>query len=203
MAYSDFKTPEEPIAQFGLTLENRALFQDTEAINPSDFLLKQLEDLPVATDNSTEKVRNELIVSPILREVCRHFDNRIGYFSGRSLNVDPTVGLNGECDFILSGSPGSIVIQAPLLTVVEAKDADLKLGLGQCIAQMIAAQRFNHRQNLEPPIHGAITTGVQWRLLQLRNNFIAIDAKIYTIPFELPLLLGSLCQPFKEFYEHG
>lgn len=203
MAYSDFRTPEESITAFRLVLQNRALFQGIAPIDPSPFLLQQLEDLPIATDNSTEKIRNELIVSPILREVCRRFDNKIGYFSGRSLNVDPSIGLNGECDFILSGAPGSVVIQAPLLTIVEAKDADLKLGLGQCIAQMVAAQRFNQqqRQGFDGLVHGAVTTGVQWRFLQLHQEVITIDTGLYTVPFELPLLLGVLCQPFQEFFQ--
>lgn len=203
MAYSDFKTPEEAIDRLGLSLENRALFQGVAAVKPSAFLLQQLEDLLITTDNSTEKIRAELIVSPILREVCRRFENRIGYFLGRSLNVDPTVGLNGECDLILSGMPGSVVIQVPLLTVVEAKDADLKLGLGQCIAQMVAAQRFNAHKGIESAVYGGVITGVQWRLLCLQDSTIGIDTVLYTVPFELSQLLGALCQPFKLFYSKG
>ncbi len=36
-----------------------------------------------------------------------------------------------------------MLIEAPVIIILEAKKGDLKPGLGQCIAEMVAAQRFN------------------------------------------------------------
>lgn len=46
-------------------------------------------------------------------------------------------------------------IESPVIAIVEAKKDDLKSGLGQCIAEMVAAQRFNsNRQNAIDVIYG-------------------------------------------------
>jgi hypothetical protein len=55
----------------------------------------------------------------------------------------------------LSASTIQIEITAPVLTLVEAKNADTKLGLGQCAAQMVAAQRFNQERGIDFAIWGA------------------------------------------------
>jgi hypothetical protein len=39
-----------------------------------------------------------------------------------------------------------LVIEAPVITIVEAKNDNIQSGLGQCMAEMIAAQLFNERQ---------------------------------------------------------
>jgi hypothetical protein len=61
-------------------------------------------------------------------------------FSGEEFNVDADRGLNGVCDFLIRQSAEQLVLEAPVIVLVEAKQADLKLGLGQCMAEMIAAQ---------------------------------------------------------------
>ena len=45
-----------------------------------------------------------------------------------------------------------------MLTLVEAKNEHIKGGLAQCMAEMIAAQKFNLRENINLPIYGAVTT---------------------------------------------
>jgi hypothetical protein len=66
---------------------------------------------------------------------------------------------------------------------VEAKKADLKLGLAQCMAEMIAAQIFNHRKgNPTRSIYGAITSGTQWRFMQLIEQTVTIDLNDYSLP---------------------
>lgn len=86
-----------------------------------------------------------------------HFHDHLGYFSGRSLTVAPSVGLNDECNVLLPTHADQTVIQAPLLVVVEAKDADLTKALGQCAAQIVGAQRFNQRKGQPPVMHGSET----------------------------------------------
>ncbi len=82
-------------------------------------------------------------------EVRKILKQRISFFSGEEFNVDESVGLNGTCDFSLSRSRELIDIEAPVFILVEAKKGDLKSGLVQCAAEMVAAQRFNQKQPVD------------------------------------------------------
>jgi hypothetical protein len=195
MAYSDF-TLEQVIEQFELSLTSVAF--PLQAIVPSQALSELLQRyLSLATSISTEKARNELIVAPILLEVRTLLHDQIGYFSGRMLTVDASVGLNGECDFLLSADANQTLVQAPIVVVVEAKNADLSGGLGQCAAQMLGAWRFNARKGKSQQIYGAVTTGTNWRLLTLVDNQLQISLEEYLVPPQLPLILGFLSAPFQ------
>lgn len=131
---------------------------------------------------NTEKVRSELLIAPILVELRKQTGRTISFFSGVDFTVDESQGLNGVCDYIISRSPEQLFISAPVLIIFEAKNENIKGGLPQCIAAMIAAQRFNQREgNMIPVIHGAVTTGTTWRFLQLENNTIRIDDREYYI----------------------
>lgn len=76
--------------------------------------------------------------------------------------------------------------------LVEAKKADLKSGVGQCIAEMVAAQRFNE-SNSAPitAIYGCVTSGTQWRFLKLVNKTVTIDLNDYPLP-PVEQILGFL-----------
>ncbi|XGW00721.1 MAG: hypothetical protein ACAF41_33860 (plasmid) [Leptolyngbya sp. BL-A-14] len=203
MSYSDFKTPEEAISRFGLTETSvsMATVQPVVPLEGSERLKEQLQDgFQNALNVSTEKIRSELIVTPILREICRRFDYQIGYFSGVSFNVSPADGLNGECDFLLTGSNNPLIIEAPVLTLVEAKDASIRAGLGQCIAQMVAAMRFNARTGKEVTVQGAVTTGDRWKFLTLLpQSQLQIDLDEYQVPSQLSDILGRLAFPFAQW----
>jgi hypothetical protein len=123
-----------------------------------------------------------LIVAPVLVEVRRLLDHRVSLFSGVDFDVAPECGLNGSCDFILARSPSQWVLIAPVLTVVEAKYDNIKAGLGQCIAAMVAARLFNEREGHEiPTLFGAVTTGSVWQFLRLQGQALDIDRRDYHI----------------------
>ncbi|MEG4227396.1 hypothetical protein QUA35_20400 [Microcoleus sp. N9_B2] len=174
MAYSDFKL-KELVKQFDLTLnENQDLFGDAPEVEPSENLKSWLlENSGLAVDINTEKARSELIVAPILLEVRRQVNYQISLFSGSEFNVDPEKGLNGTCDFLVSLSPERLFISAPVIALVEAKKEDIKAGLGQCGAEMLAARLFNEQEgNNIPTIYGTVTSGTVWRFLKLEGNLI-------------------------------
>jgi len=197
MPYSQFKNLESVVSTFDLTVEDAAhLFSQTPPISPSDRLTEIInEGLELAIATSTEKARSELLISPILMEVRRSLKNQISLFSGNNFDVEPERGLNGFCDFILSASATQSVITAPVLTVVEAKENDLRAGLGQCIAEMIGAQIFNQKKGLVYAVYGTVTTGTTWRFLRLEQQTVQIDLTEYFIN-QLDLILGILALPF-------
>jgi hypothetical protein len=185
MPYSQFKTLASAKEAFGLvTREGVRFLPQLAPIAPSTTLASFLAySLPVATATGSEKARSELIISPVLLEVRQILQQRISFFSGEDFTVDESVGLNGTCDFLLSRSTELIDIEAPVFILIEAKKADLKVGLGQCVASMVAAQRFNQRKGQEiATIYGCVSSGTQWRFMQLQDTVLTIDLYDYPLP---------------------
>jgi hypothetical protein len=128
----------------------------------------------------------------VLVEVREILNRTVSIFSGTDFTVDDTVGLNGICDFLISRSSEQLLIEAPAVAIVEAKKDDLNSGTGQCIAEMIAAQRFNEMNGSEiKNIYGTVTTGSNWRFLQLVDTTVSVDLADYPIP-PIDRVLGIL-----------
>lgn len=105
--------------------------------------------------------------------------------------------MNGFCDFILCASEEQFDIIAPVVTVVEAKNENLKGGLGQCIATMMGAKLFNQNAQREvKTIYGVVTSGTNWRFLTLEEQTVCIDSVEYYIN-DVEKILGILSQPFQ------
>lgn len=194
MFYSDFKLTQL-IKGFGLSLnETSNRFADIPIVEPSPLLTDTLhKTLDLAIAINTEKACSEMIITPILLEIRRHFHYQISLFSGTDFTVDPDRGLSGICDFILSKAPEQLFIRAPVVAIVEAKNENLKSGLPQCIAAMIAAQIFNQQeQNDIASIYGVITIGTIWHFLKLTQTTLDIDLSEYYPKTDLPKILGIL-----------
>ena len=191
MMYGDFSLSQVK-KEFGLTERSVQLFPKAFAVEPSDWLKETLSySLKLALSSSSEKARSEFIIAPILIELERRNQEKLSIYSGENLDVDVEKGLKGECDFILSKGAMSLTMQTPIISLVEAKKSDIKRGLGQCIAQMLGAQRFNQIEGNEIPIiYGCVTTGEDWQFLSLENSGIVIDTQRYYIN-ELEKVLGA------------
>jgi hypothetical protein len=193
MPYSEF-TLKKVRQDFKLAIVEQPSFLPTiEAIAPSANLAEFLDRyLPLALALNTEKARSEMLICPILLEVKRILDEKVSLFSGNDFTVDPSVGLNGVCDFLISRSVEQLYIEAPVLVVVEAKREDLNGGLGQCVAEMIAAQRFNEEnQQSVPIIYGTVTTGDRWKFVKLEGQTVTIGLREYSVP-PVEQILGVL-----------
>lgn len=194
MSYSKFKTIAQAKIAFGLlVIEGDRFLPKTDPVQPSVTLQDYLhESLPLVATSGSEKARSEGIIYPVLMEVRRALNREVSLFSGEEFNVDESVGLNGVCDFLLTRSRQILEISAPAVVIVEAKKTDLKLGLGQCIAEMVAAQKFNEDQGEPiPVIYGVVSNGNQWQYLQLEGKTIQIDLAVYSLP-PVEAVLGDL-----------
>ena len=179
MAYNKF-TIDSVKKNFGIKiLGNVILFEPIKPIKPSDILEKYLERyLPLASAIGTEKARSEFIVAPILAEITELTNHSVSLFSGVEFNIDEGKGLNGRCDFIISGSSVQYNLECPILIVVAAKNDNINSGLGQCMAEMVAAQIFNQNGGLnQTSVYGSVTTGSVWRFIKLQYNQTYIDKK--------------------------
>lgn len=193
MTYSNF-TLESVRTAFELeTIESIDLFSEIEPVTLSSHFTEELrKKVPLAVAIGTEKARSELIVTGVLFELREHFDRRISLFSGIDFSVDAESGLVGVCDFLISLSPEQFFLEAPVIALVEAKNADVKLGLGQCVAEMFAAQRFNaEKGNSISSVYGTATSGTDWLFLKLEGQKLHIDMAVYTIA-QCDKILGIL-----------
>jgi hypothetical protein len=192
MAYNNFSL-QDVIDRFEINLIESIFCDSLPPVTPQpEFLTIFEQSLPLAQRARSEKAKSELLVSPILVEVRRLVGDRIQLFSGEEFNVDRDRGLNGFCDFLFSRSMISYVIQAPILMLVEAKKGELDVGLGQCIAEMFAAQIFNQTKgNVIPVIYGCVTSGKLWQFLKLEDKDVTIDINEYQV-MPVERILGIL-----------
>jgi hypothetical protein len=194
MAYSQFKSITQVKELFSLTtIEGLRFIPDLEPITPSETLYNYLEEsLLLGTSTGSEKARSELIISPVLVELRRLLNHQISIFSGEEFEVNAERGLNGVCDFLITRSSKLLEIEAPVIMLTEAKKADLKTGLGQCMAEMVAAQQFNQLKKAEiTTVYGCVTSGTQWRFLKLEGQVVTIDLTDYALP-PVEQILGFL-----------
>ena len=199
MAYSNF-TLETVREAFDLEeIDISGLFADSEPMAPSALLNAVLaRNIPLATAIGTEKAKSEMIVADVLVELREQLDLSISLFSGVDFNVDDESGLIGVCDFLISLSPVQFVLEAPVIVLVEAKKDNLEIGLGQCVAEMVAAQYFNaEKGNDIPRIYGATTSGADWRFLKLEGKKLYIDMSVYQIE-RCDKILGILASMVKQ-----
>jgi hypothetical protein len=184
MSYREF-TWAKAKHDFGLqTVEGERFLPEVPVVEPSFLLQETLKrGIPWAIAVGNEKARSEAIINPILLEVKQILDGQVSVFSGEEFNVEPDAGLNGTCDFLLSQSPEQMAIEAPVLVVVEAKKENLKRGMGQCLAEMVAVQRFNQAsQQMIPRIYGSVSTGTTWRFLKLEESTVTVELTDYPVP---------------------
>jgi hypothetical protein len=194
MAFRDFGFPEVQQA-LGLTLAEADLFSNVPALElPAAFSERMRSDVALALAINTEKARSEFIIAPVLSELRRLLGGRFGLFSGIQFDVDASRGLNGYCDFLLTRSPLQSVLTAPVVAIAEAKNDNLRTGMGQCIAEMVAAWEFNARSaSTVAVVHGVVTTGSAWKFLRLTGTHVTLDVEEYFIA-ELGRIMGILAQ---------
>lgn len=191
MAYNKFsyKTVEEKL---GISLRyDDVFFRKATPLAPDPLLLKLLTpslNFPL----NTEQARREWIIVNVFREWIQLSGNAITIYAAEVFDVEPTLGLTGEADYIITLGRGSINVNDPIIAVAEAKHEKLLTGIGQCIAEMYASRLFNERKG--KPTHrtfGVVTTGLLWGFLVMEENQVKMDTREYTLD-ALDEILGIL-----------
>ena len=190
--FRDFTFPDA-VTRLGLKAAHADLFAATPPAAVPSHVAEQVADgAGLATAIGTEKARSEFVIAPVLQELRRQHRGEFALFSGVPLEVDPVRGLNGVCDFLITRSSFPFTPTAPLLALVEAKNADPREGLGQRVATMVALREFNAVAGEPlPAVYGASTTGVLWRFAKLVGTDLTIDEPEYQVS-DLGKILGIL-----------
>jgi hypothetical protein len=192
MPYQNF-TLETVARQFELKLVNLPFCESLQSVDPqSEFMTIFQQWFQLAQSAQSAKAKSELLVSPILAEVVQLTQKRVQLFSGREFDVDIDRDLDGVVDFLLSKSTTPYIVEAPIVMLVEADKEGLDLGWGECVAQMIAARKFNTSKDNEiSVIYGSVTSGKLWQFLKLEGKNVTIDShQYYVTPVER--ILGIL-----------
>ena len=194
MAYADFNLDSVELA-LGLSIRPGELFPDLGPLPVPAFVAESLERGKRQAVLVSEKARSEFIVAPILLGAGESIPDELTIFSGQRLDVDPSLGLVGECDFILALTPSVPRLKAPLVTILEAMKGDIEAGLGQCIAQSVAARIFNERAG-EPSktVFGCVTTGDDWQFFRLVGTEVTLDrTRLYLVnPGDILAMLRAI-----------
>ena len=180
MSYSTFKKIKTVVKRFNLDSSFIELFDNVTPILPSAWLVETLS-FSKLMPLMNEKTKAERVISPILVEVIKKYADKISFFSGENIDIDPQQDLSGECDFFFSLQPPKLYIEAPIIAITECKDEDIEWGTAQCAAQLYGAKLFNESEGKDIPVlYGCATDGVEWQFLRFENNTFYIDNKVYT-----------------------
>lgn len=193
MAFSDFRYPDV-VSQLGLrevTVLN--LFAGVCSVSPGELVRAALPiGSQLGPSAHSEVARMIWMVGPVLGDLWSRYHGEISLNAGAEITGDPAAGLTGYCDFVVGRGPQRPQPSAPVLVIFEAKRDSIPDGLGQCIAGMVGAQRFNRRNN-QPidPIYGCVTTGSLWRFLRLSGTTVTTDLTEYQLQ-QVDRVLGIL-----------
>ena len=199
MAFSDFKTISEVQEKFSIKYSYNDFF-GVEAKNPSEQFLKELEFSQQHIDFFTsEGARCEVVIFPILREIYKDYAENYGLWVKKSIAYDET--LNGTPDYLIATKSelGITVVGMPLIMMVEAKKNDFELGWGQCLAELVAAQKINDDTTF--PVHGIVTDGILWQFGRLVGNVFTRSRSNFSLD-NLPSLFGAVDSVFKAIQEN-
>ncbi len=173
MAFTEFKSIAQVQAEYGIKY-TEAQFIAAFDLQPSEQFRQEFEFNEENIDIfASEASRCENVIYPILREVYKHFAERYTLWSHKTMSYDSK--LTGTPDYLVStrSELGKTVLGLPLLIVVEAKQNNFIEGWGQCLAELVAAQKLNQQspeteaQRGEQSVCGIVTDGELWQFGQL------------------------------------
>ena len=137
---------------------------------------------------SSEASRCENVIYPILRDVYKHYVDKYTLWSHKSLSYDAI--LTGTPDYMIAtkSSLGKTMLEKPLLVMVEAKQNNFTEGWGQCLAELLTAQKLN--QN-DKAVHGIVTDGELWQFGKLEGTVFTKNETVVAVS-DLQKLFAAL-----------
>lgn len=195
MAFSDFKAIPDVQEKFKITYATDDLLGSEEIVNPSDQFLSELEfSMKYIDVYASEGARCENVIYPILREVYKGYADAYALWVKKPLSYDET--LSGTPDYFIStrSELGILTVGTPLIILVEAKKNDFEQGWGQCLAELVAAQKIN--DDPDTPVYGIVSDGERWQFGKLINDAFTRHKTSFSVD-NIPTLFGAINAVFK------
>ena len=200
MAFSDYKNISQVQQEFGIRYQEES-FLVVQRLEPSTHFREEYEFNQKNIDVFTsEAARTDLVITPILREVYKRFHERYSFWIQKAIAYDDK--LNGTPDYLIAtrSALGKTVLELPLVIVVEAKKNDFEQGWGQCLAELVAAQKINGNPN--KAVYGIVTDGELWKFGKLVGSTFTSNREGYTVG-DLAELFGAIHFVFQAISQEG
>ena len=189
MSFNKYKNIANVLQEFPLTYTERNFIEQIQIeIDPYfqsrlDFILTE------GVVFNSEYAIYESIIYPVLVEIWRKYADKLLLWSHQPLNYDEN--LSGIPDYMVAQRSvrGKIILDKPYLIVVEAKKDNFEECWGQCLAELIAAQKVNDDQNSR--LFGIVSNGKVWEFGLLHVTEFTKNVKYYVLE-DLQSLMDGL-----------
>ena len=191
MAFRKYKTIGEVLEAYQIELRTSDFLVNSKSVDVPDILVKELDfvirHLPYKI---SEAAIGEMIIFPILKEIWKMFATKLMLWSHKSISF--TKELTGVPDYLIARSSplGVVVLDTPLLAVVEAKKDDFEGGWAQCALGMYTIQKIN--KNADIPVFGIVSNGDNWEFGRLTGQLLE-QHLVATPLYPVEILYSQLC----------
>ena len=196
MPFSDFKTVHEVQEKFRIKhTENDFIAVEDTVHTPSKQFLQELAfSRRYINVFASEGARCEAVIFPVLREVYKEYAEDYALWIKKPIVYDET--LSGPPDYFIStrSELGMLVVGMPLIMFVEAKKNDFEQDWGQCLAELVAAQKINADSDI--PVYGIVSDGTLWQFGYLIGDAFTRNKTSFSVD-DLPTLFGAIDTVFK------
>ncbi|TAE53128.1 MAG: hypothetical protein EAZ87_24130 [Nostocales cyanobacterium] len=198
MSFNKYKNVADVLHDFPINYFERNFIEqipieiDPYFENRLNFLLKE------GVIFNSEYAICESIIYPVLVEVWRNYSEKLLLWSHQPLNYDEN--LSGIPDYMISQrSPrGKVVLEKPYLIIVEAKKDNFEEGWGQCLAELVAAQKINSEENSK--LFGIVSNGKLWEFGFLQAMDFVKNIKYFVLE-DLQALMEAVNFIFNASFE--
>jgi len=178
MSFSSYKNIGKVLQEFQISY------------NEADFMVEAKFTVPEYFKNDIQIVMREGIVDnsefaicenliyPVLKEIWKSYCSKLTLWSHQFLIYNDN--LSGFPEYILAKrSPlGKVIFDKPYLLLVEAQQDKFDEGWGQCLAEMVAAQKLNYHPELA--VFGIVSNGKIWQFAKLKAESFTKNITFYS-----------------------
>ncbi len=195
MTFGDFKSIPEVQERFRIRHVENDFIETGNSTVPSVQFLQEFDfNREYINILTSEGARSEAFIFPVLREIYKGYADYYALWIKKPLTYDDV--LSGTPDYFIStrSELGKLVVGTPLIMLVEAKKNDFEIGWGQCLAELVAAQKIN--ENMEHPVYGIVSDGTLWQIGHLVGETFTQNRTSFSVD-NLPDLFGAIDSVFK------
>jgi hypothetical protein len=163
---------------------------EAEPVPISAFFKQRLERLQ-RFDLESLEVSKTLLIDAICEEGLEGF-NRLKVWKGAYLEGETVC---GNADYLIAERRA--YLEAPFVSVIEAKKDDFEQGASQCLVEMQTCQWVGQQLGKGMDIYGIVTNGEGWKFYRLTIDGVVGESLLYGIG-EMSILLGLLRSVFQQ-----
>ncbi len=195
MAFTNYKSVADVLGSFPLTYQEQDFIRSVVFQGDEYFVSRLNTVVQEGIVFNSEHAICENIIPPILTEVWRAYIQDLLIWSHQPLNYDDN--LSGVPDYVIARRSlrGKVILEKPYVILVEAKKDNFEEGWGQCLAEMLAAQKING-DSLKR-LFGIVSNGKLWEFGVLEEEMFTKNRKYYVLE-DLEELMGAVDFLFAE-----